>query len=145
LRDTWGMRWVRPASYAVERRTGWAEAPGSTTYDPDDPWDIRRAPTLTMTRQRPGGSGMLTVTGAYAAFRAFDQETYGAPAYRVDGEPLPDVQWADWAPGGDLLVATSQGHLQVRQGGAPHRVGWQVDLSADDPDPQPPPPQAREW
>ncbi|HTE74910.1 MAG TPA: hypothetical protein VK640_17170 [Actinomycetes bacterium] len=145
LRDRWGMKWVRPASYAVERRAGWAEAAGSTTYDPDDPWDIRRAPTLTMTRQRPEDTAVLTVTGAYAAFRAFDRETYGAPDYRLDGEPLTDVQWADWAPGGDLLVATTDGRLQVRTGDGPHHVTWEVDLSADDPDPQPPPPQAREW
>jgi hypothetical protein len=102
-----------------------------------------------MARQRPGGrpgsAAVLTVTGAYAALRAFDRETYGAPDYRVDGEPLPDVQWADWAPGGDLLVATTDGRLQVRAGGGAAHVTWEADLSTDEPDPQPPPPQAREW
>lgn len=148
LRDRWGMQWVRPASYAVERRSGWSEAAGSTPYDqydPDDPWDLRRAPTLTMARRRPAGTGVLTVTGAYAAFRTFDRDTYGAPDYRLDGGPLPDVQWADWAPGGALLVATADGRLHVRAGDAPHQVTWEVDLSADRPEPQPPPAQAREW
>ena len=145
LRERWGMRWVRAASYAVERRTGWSEAAGSAAYDADDPWDVRRGPTLTMARERPGGAEVLTVTGAYAAFRAFDRERYGDPDYRVDGMPLPGVQWADWSPGGGLLVATTDGLLQVRAGDPPHEVGWQVDLSAEAPDPQPPPACAREW
>ena len=145
LRDRWGMQWVRPASYAVERRSGWVEATGSTTYDPVDAWDVRRAPGLTMARQRPAGPGLLTVRGAYAAFRSFDPEAYGAPDYRLDGRPLPDVQWADWSPGGDLLVATTDGRLQVRTADDPHRVSWEADLSADAPDPQPPPPESREW
>ena len=145
LRERWGVQWVRATSYAVERRTGWSEATGSAPYDPDDPWDVRRAPTLTMARQRPQGTEVLTVTGAYAAFRAFDRQRYGAPDYRLDGRPVPDVQWADWAPGGALLVATADGRLQVRAGDDPLRVTWEVDLAADAPDPQPPPPEAREW
>jgi hypothetical protein len=55
------------------------------------------------------------------------------------------VQWADWAPGGALLVATAGGRLQVRAGDDQLRVTWEVGLSADAPDPQPPPAEAREW
>jgi hypothetical protein len=121
LRRRYGMAWVRATSYPVERRTGWVDSSGSPPYDPDDPWEIRRAPALTMTRDQPGGRGCLEVTGAYAAFRSFDTRTYGVPAYRLDGEPVANAHWADWAPDGRLLVATTDGRLQVREG---REVSW---------------------
>lgn len=146
LRERYGMAWVRPASYPVERRVGWVEAAGSPPYDPADPWETRRAPALTMTRDRPGSPGRLEVTGAYAAFRSFDSRTYGAPDYRLDGVSLDGVQWADWTADGRLLVATVDGRLQVRDDGATGwETGWETDLAALAPDPQPPPSDARHW
>jgi hypothetical protein len=45
-----------------------------------------------------------------------------------------------------MLVATTDGRLQVRGAEGPDSaVSWEVDLSADEPDPQPPPDQARRW
>jgi hypothetical protein len=60
--------------------------------------------------------------------------------------PLDGVQWADWDRRGRLLVATTDGRLQVRSGGTTERnVAWEVDLSRDEPDPKPPPDEARRW
>lgn len=151
-RARYGLGWVRSVSYAVERRTGWTETPDGPAYDERDPWEIQRAPRLTMARPRPGGGATLQVTGAYAAFRSFDTRHYGDPVYRLTGGLVGDavdrvltgVQWADWTADGRLLVATSDGHLQVRAGGGDD-VTWESDLAALAPDPQPPPPEAARW
>lgn len=116
-----GLAYVRPASFAVERRRGWAETPDSPPATPHDPWDEKRAPSVTMQKPRPGGGEVLRVSGAYAAFRSFDMARYVEPVYRLDGdgerdEPLDGVQWADWSADGRLLVATLDGRLQVRDG-----------------------------
>jgi hypothetical protein len=61
-------------------------------------------------------------------------------------ETLVDVQWADWDASGRLLVATTDGRLQVLGAEGPDSaVWWEVDLSADEPDPRPPPEEARRW
>jgi hypothetical protein len=61
-------------------------------------------------------------------------------------ETLVDVQWADWDASGRLLVATTDGRLQVLGAEGPDSaVSWEVDLSADEPDPRPPPEEARRW
>jgi hypothetical protein len=59
---------------------------------------------------------------------------------------LPDVQWADWSADGRLLVATTDGRLQVRAGD-PHalEVVWEADLTPFEPDPQPAPREAAQW
>ena len=147
FRARYGLAYVRPASYAVERRGGWAETPDSPPASEDDPWDERRAPTLTMRKDRPGSEGdALEVSGAFAAFRTFDPGVYGAPRYRLvaDGGrlDLADLQWADWAADGRLLAATVDGRLQIRDAG---RVTWELDLSVLEPDPVPPPPDAATW
>ena len=57
---------------------------------------------------------------------------------------LTDVQWAEWSHGGDLLVATKDGRLQVRTRDG-QEVTWEHDLSQDSPHPTPPPPEASHW
>jgi hypothetical protein len=138
----YGLGWVRPVTYAAERRAGWTESPASPPYDPADVWEIRRAPSIVMERARPGGREVLSVRGALAAYRSGDALRYGPPDYRLDGEPLTGVQWADWSADGLLLLATEDGRLQVRQGG---EVSWETDLSGFSPDPQAPPAEADRW
>jgi hypothetical protein len=129
-------------TYAVERRGGWLEAPGTTPRSPDDMWDERRADQLVMTKTQPYGDAVLSVCGGQAAFRGGPHGWWSAPTYTLEGDPLPDVQWADWAHDGRLLVATTQGELQVRAGA---EVTWGIDLALLEPDPQPPPPEATRW
>jgi hypothetical protein len=68
----------------------------------------------------------------------------GSNATAADIEPLRDVQWADWASDGRLLVATRAGVLEVREepSGPP---AWQQDLAPLRPDPVPPPVDADTW
>jgi hypothetical protein len=118
LRGRIGLALTAPASYAVERRRGWHEAEGTALRDAADPWEVRRAATLRMAKERPGALGVrLEVTGAYAAFRSgADSEAVGYVV--VEGGvavELRDAQWADWSPDGRLLVATRAGELQVRE------------------------------
>jgi hypothetical protein len=129
-------------TFAVERRGGWVEAPGSTPRGPNDMWDERRADQLVMTKRQPYGDAVLSVSGGQAAFRGGPDDWWARPAYTFDGGPLPDVQWADWAHDGRLLVATTHGELQVRDG---PDVSWAIDLAPLEPDPQPPPPEATRW
>ena len=78
--------------------------------------------------------------------RNYDPEVWYALERDDTLETLVDVQWADWDPSGRLLVATCDGRLQVRDAEGPDSaVSWEVDLSADEPDPQPPPDEARRW
>ena len=59
---------------------------------------------------------------------------------------LPDVQWADWSRDGRLLVATTDGRLQVRVGDPRDlEVVWETDLARLHPDPQPAPSEASRW
>lgn len=148
FRERYGIDWVRPASFAVERRRGWTETADSPPADAQgDPWDERRADRVTMSKPGPGGRPELQVAGAYAAFRTFDSRFYGTPDYWLVGEDgtrtaMPGTQWADWTADGRLLVATSDGRLQVRTG---TDVEWEQDLAAMEPDPQPPPAEATRW
>jgi hypothetical protein len=65
--------------------------------------------------------------------------------YELDGVgELEAVQWADWSPGGQLLVATVGGRLQVRHSDG-LAVEWEHDLSVLEPDPTPPPAEASSW
>jgi hypothetical protein len=116
-----GLAVTRPASYAVERRRGWLEAEDAPPRAPEDVWDERRADTLRMTKAQPGTGGVvrLEVSGRYAAFRSGEPLQ---PHYRVVDAVrdvwLADVQWADWARDGTLLVATTSGQLEVRTEGS---------------------------
>ena len=57
---------------------------------------------------------------------------------------LEDVQWAEWDPMGRLLVATSDGRLQIRDGGG-GTILWKADEGELGPDPMPPPAEASTW
>ena len=57
---------------------------------------------------------------------------------------LEDVQWADWAADGRLLIATADGRLQARTiDDAVTAVAWERDLAALQPDPVAAPNDAR--
>jgi hypothetical protein len=136
-------------SFAVERRRGFAERPGSDARRPGDLWDERRAQSLVMTKPNPVTSSVhLEVEGGYAAFRSRAYST--EIAYRiVDGATrivLPSIQWADWDRNGDLLVATDAGELQSRG-----KLGWLApdsvvaNLAVERPEPTIAPPEAHRW
>jgi hypothetical protein len=105
-----------------------------------------------MRKARPGSSPAtdLTARGYYAAFRSklsSDDFEFGYDL-RIDNSvvELPDVQWADWSGDGRLLVATTDGRLQVRAGDPRDlEVVWEADLAHFEPDPQPPPSEASRW
>jgi hypothetical protein len=147
-----GVALTRPAAFAVERRRGWSESADSPPYDLEgDVWDERRAERLTMERRRPGSDGAvrLTVRGRYAAFRS-GQPSWAQTRYSLveagEERPLERVQWADWDPAGRLLVATTDGRLEVRTVSSdPARVEWAIDLAGDVPSPTAPPAVARRW
>jgi hypothetical protein len=74
-----------------------------------------------------------------------------APQYELrDGpagsvfEHLDGVQWADWARSGDLLTATTDGRLQIRDR-TTLRVAWEQDLPPERPTGDASPAEARQW
>ena len=145
-----GLAVTRAATYAVERRRGWSEAEGSPARAPSDMWDERRAETLEMTKPQPNsdGSARLVVSGGFAAFRSGGFSS--TVRYRVvDGDAvveLPDVQWADWARDGRLLVATANGNLETRGKSSWLAAGDVVANLADErPAPTEAPAGARSW
>jgi hypothetical protein len=151
VRERFGMEPSRDPTFAVERRRGWTEADGTPPRDPSDPWEIRRAARIRMQKPRPGDADVhLLLTGGYAATRQGTPGRGGDVAYALAGPggsaPLPGVQWADWAADGRLLVATTEGHLEIRDGepGA-WRIASRSDLSAMLPAPSRPPEAARRW
>ena len=151
-RETLGLAFTPPASFAVERRRGWVETPDTPPRAPDDTWDERRADAVTMEKPRPGSNGAtrLVVRGRFAAFRSSMPGEAKAVRYELlepgGMRPLEDAQWADWDAEGEMLVATIDGRLQVRDpvpDGTP--VRWEADLSRLTPDPRPAPEEARRW
>jgi hypothetical protein len=145
--EKFALRVNGPAQFAVERRHGWSEADSSQPRDPKDAWDERR--TVRMKKRRPNGSASLQVEGSYAAFRDIPH-LREPPLYslteRNEMELLEAVQWADWDGQGRLLVATTDGCLQVREGEVGQMtVTWEYDLSAEAPMPSPPPEWAHKW
>lgn len=143
---------VSPATtFAVERRRGWSEAPGSPAQARDDIWDLRRAGELWMEKARPGSAGVvrLRVHGEFAAFRSGSGGRDRQVCYELveDGRatPLEDAQWADWHADGRLLVATIDGRLQIREFSHSALVEWELDLRPFSPDPSPPPRDALRW
>ena len=104
---------------------------------------------MTKPRRGEGGATALRARGYYAAFRAklpaadfeFEYELARGP----DLTRLVDVQWADWHRDGRLLVATTDGRLQIRSGDPPLEIVWEADMNRFTPNPQPPPPDASRW
>jgi hypothetical protein len=151
-RKRFGLAVTWPAAFAVERRRGWTETADSPPRAPGDTWDERRADAVTMAKARPRSRGAtrLTVRGYFAAFRTSLPGSPKPLRYAIvePGRvlPLEDVQWADWAADGRLLVATTGGKLQIRD--APTdglSVRAEVDLGALTPSPSPPPAEAHRW
>jgi hypothetical protein len=75
---------------------------------------------------------------------------FRAPAFALERRgqrvPLEGVQWADWDPGGRLLVATAEGRLEIRDPDDRRRAAVAShDLAALRPDPRPAPAWARDW
>jgi hypothetical protein len=145
LRGRYGLAMTEAASYPVERRHGWRERPDTPARAVTDVWDEKRSNEVRMTRPQPEPAGRraprrdgtrpwLVVSGGYAAHRSMP-EHYDAPRYElVDGpagsvlEHLDEVQWADWAGGGELLTATTDGRLQIRDR-TTLQVAWEHDLA----------------
>lgn len=152
VRYGFGLEVNRPIAFAVERRRGWLDAPGSPPLDRElDPWDERRARGLVVHKPRPGtGPGTtLSVEGWFAAFRA-GQPSWSGIAYRViDREgrrELDGVQWADWDARGRLLVATTDARLEIRREPWDRgSVEWSLDVAGWRPEPVAPPPIAGRW
>jgi hypothetical protein len=57
---------------------------------------------------------------------------------------LDEVQWAEWAAGGELLTATTDGRLQIRDR-VTLQVSWEHDLAPMGPNSGEPPAEARHW
>jgi hypothetical protein len=153
LSKRFGLALNRPTTFAVERRRGWSETTDTPPRADTDVWDEQRADRVVMQkpRTRGGDEVRLTVRGRFAAFRdgPFRGEARVADYSLVDGassEPLVDVQWAEWDERGRLLVATTDGRLQVRERRRREFVVvHDVDLARFRPDPHEPPRAAREW
>jgi hypothetical protein len=151
LRARFGLDVRRAETFSVERDRGWTETDDTPARAEDDHWDERRATRVTMRKASPAAPGRaLVVGGRFAAFRDIrehDPEVWYALERGDDLETLEDVQWADWDRRGRLIVATTDGRLQVREGDPTGGGGitWETDLSVDEPDPQPPPDEARRW
>jgi hypothetical protein len=150
-RQRFGMRVTAPLAFASEHRRGWTETDDSAARETRGMWD-ENIDGLTMRKPRPHAPVPvdLTARGYYAAFRskhpAHDFDFHYDLHSGTGHEELHDVQWADWDRSGQLLVATTDGRLQIRVGdpGA-MEVAHEVDLSQFQPDPQPPPAEAGHW
>ncbi|MBZ5578708.1 MAG: hypothetical protein LAP40_19270 [Acidobacteriia bacterium] len=108
-------------------------------------------PNLTLWHEQPGGSGVrLGLIHRGVDFRRPGMEgvqlEYFLQERPTDVTPMPEVVWADWDHQGRLLVATSEGRLEVheRHGSKRTRV-WSEDLTDRTPDPQPAPEWASRW
>jgi len=141
LATTYGLAYSAAASFAVERRSGWTETPDTPPRGEQDSYDEQRAESIVMQRASPRDGSVLTVRGGQAAFRGLPG-WFEPPLYALGDEVLVDAQWADWTVDGRLLVATTAGELQVRDGA---EVVWREDLAGLEPDPQPPPAEAARW
>jgi hypothetical protein len=151
LTRRFGLAFNRAATFAVERRRGWAEAPGTPARSSDDVWDEARADHVVLEKTCPADAAhVLSVRGRFAAFREgpFRDEARVADYRLTVGdreERLDRVQWADWSADGRLLVATTDGRIQIRDRAGRVPVAPEVDLAPLAPDPQRPPAMARAW
>lgn len=161
LRDRYGLALTEAASYPVERRRGWRETPDTPPRAETDVWDEQRADEVKMARPQPepvgerppwrgGARPWLVVSGGYAAHRNLPRY-HNPPRYELlDGpagsalDHLDGVQWADWAGGGELLTATTDGQLQIRDR-VTLQVAWEQDLAPMRPHGGAPPAEAGHW
>lgn len=147
LLRTLGVEPTPVYQFAVERRRGWTEAPGTPHRTEGGPWDGHR--DVEMVKSGPGGEPTLHVQGSHAGFRS--SPSFHDPAlYHLQWPNrqavLDDVQWADWSDDGRLLVATVDGRLQIREVSRhASRIDFEHDMSLLAPDPTPPPEAARRW
>jgi len=146
LRTRLGLARTAPEQYATERRRGWVEHELCPPRDPHDAWDENRS--VVLAKPAPTGAMRLVLTD-----RGWDPQAPGAidgraPEYSLEiGERttvLDDALWADWHPGGVLLVATEDSRLQIREPDG-RRVVVERDLSQLRPDPRPAPSWAQRW
>ncbi len=161
LSGRYGLAMTEPAAYPVERRRGWRETPDTPARAVTDVWDERRADEVRMARPQPepirgsapwsgGTRPWLVVSGGYAAHRMLPQH-HDPPRYELRNGPagsvmehLDEVQWADWARGGELLTATTDGRLQIRDRST-LQVTWEHNLAPMRPNRGTPPAEARHW
>ncbi len=146
----YGLRASAAVQFGCERRRGWEEAPDSPPRRRTDGWDQYR--NARMRKRQPRGERVLCVESLGWAGGEFgvDQAVDGMRVrYSLetggDLALLEDVQWADWDDAGQLLVATRDGRLQVRDADAAGAVRFERDLSRLEPDTAPSPPWARHW
>lgn len=151
-RSRFGIAVTEPATFAVERRRGWTESAGSPQRGRDDMWDLRRVGELKMEKIRPRSSKAvsLRVHGYFTAFRSGPPGRTKDFCYEIieNGKltPLEDAQWADWSADGRLLVATTDGKLQIRDySGSATSAQSEMDLRSLTPNPSPPPHEAHQW
>ena len=145
------LRPIPAVQFANERRRGWIETEDSPVRDPTDAWDERR--NARMQKLQPQGARVLCVEsiGLAGGEFAVDQSIGGMNVrYSLEShgdlEVLDDLQWADWSRGGELLVATRSGCLQIRNlEGKSSNILFEVDLSKFEPDPRPAPTWAQSW
>ncbi len=147
----WGLA-VNPAiQFAVERRSGWTETDDTPPRAAGGPFDERRAVTMHKRSPLAGSTVELRVAGSFAGFRSVPGHHEPAEYSLIDGDQvlvaLDDVQWADWSHDGKLLVATTSGHLQIREVRADGATAptFDADLAALAPDPAPAPDWAASW
>lgn len=142
-----GLKLYRPEQFNVERHRGWLETDDTPPRREGGTWDETRPVELRKRRPVDGSRLWLHVEGSFAGFRTSpDTRIPAAYALVTDRDVVVlDVQWADWSNDGRLLVATSDGRLEVRSG---DQFEWSPifteNLSEMRPDPQPPPAWAYE-
>ncbi|MBD1872664.1 hypothetical protein H6F75_04155 [Nodosilinea sp. FACHB-131] len=145
------LTFIPVEQFANERRRGWLEAPDSPPRSAGGPWDENRNARLQ--KPQPGGRYLLRLESLGRAGGEFgvDQAVDGLRVvYALESEQdiaiLNDVQWADWAAQGQLLVATRSGKLQVRElQKRSFKVIFEADLSALQPEPMEAPDWAQRW
>ncbi len=141
---------TEPLQFAVEQRRGWKESPTSPPRSKGGPWDEKRAASIEKARPGSENTIALRAAGSFAAFRSLPTEQHEADyELVVDGKStlLPGVQWADWSPTGQLIVATDLGAIELHDGDrAPTDSPlFCVELAKMKPYPAAAPPEARRW
>lgn len=127
-------------SFVNERRRGWSEAPDCPPRDPSDVWDEHRSVVLHKACDS-NGCTLRLISDRSACQGAIEGR---APRFELDlpsGDRIAirDAAWAEWDHAGRLLVATTAGHLTIREPSAAMPWIESHDLSSLTPNPAPPP------